>query len=82
MPKEFRVKPDTKPPQGFGQLADKLFAWLWDIVECDESAANPHSICRASEVHALSLDCIKSKVESGKMVGQLLIPHREVVAVG
>ena len=82
MPKEFGVKPDTKPLQGFGWLADKSCAWLWYIVECNGSAANPHPICRVSEVHTLSLDSVKSKVESGKMVGQLLIPHREVVAVG
>ena len=82
MPKEFGVKPDTKPLQGFGRLADKLFAWLWDIMECDGSAANPHSICGAGEMHTLSLDSVKSKVEGGKMLGQLLIPHREAVAVG
>ena len=83
MPKELRVKPDSKPLKGFGGLADKLLAWLWDIMECYGSAADPHSICRASEMHTLSLDGIKpSKIESGKMVGQLLIPHREAVAVG
>ena len=80
--KEFGVKPDTKPPKGFGGLADELLARLWDIMECYGSAAYPHPICRAGEVHTLSLDSVKSKVESGKVVGQLLIPQREAVAVG
>ena len=39
-------------------------------------------ISRMSKVHTLSLDSIKSKIEGGKMIGQLLIPHREAVAVG
>ena len=82
MPKEFRVKPDSKPPEWFGGLADKLLTRLWDIMECDGSAADPHPICGAGKVHALSLDSVKSKVESGKMVGQLLIPHREAMTVG
>ena len=83
MPEEFRVKPlDTKPLKRFGGPADKLLARLWDIVECDGSAAYPHPICRASEVHTLSLDGVKSKIESGEMVGQLLIPNREAMAVG
>ena len=67
VPKEFGVKPDSKPPKWFGGLADELLARLWDIMECYGSAANPHAICGASEVHALSLDSIKSKVESGEM---------------
>ena len=74
MPKEFRVKPDTKPSKGFGRLADKSPAWFWDIMECNGSAADPHPISRASKVHTLSLDSIKSKVEGGKMVSQLLVP--------
>ena len=82
MPEEFRVKPDPKPPKWFGGLADKLLAWFWDVMECYGSAANPNSISGASEVHTLSLDRVKSKVEGGKMIGQLLIPHREAVAVG
>ena len=82
VPKEFGVKPDPKPPEWFGGLADKLLAWLWDVMECYGSAADPHPIRRAGEVHTLSLDSIKSKVESGKVVGQLFIPHREAVAVG
>ena len=82
VPKEFRVKPDPKPPEWFGGLADELLARLWDIVECYGSAADSHPINRASKVHTLSLDKIKSKVESGEVVGQLLIPHREAVAVG
>ena len=82
MPKEFRVKPDTEPPKGFRRLADKGLAWFGDIMESNGSAADPHPIGRASEVHTLSLDSVKSKVESGKVVGQLLIPHREAVAVG
>ena len=82
MPKEFRVKPDSKPPKQFGGLADKLLSRLWDVMECYGSAANPHPISGAGEVHTLSLDSIKSKIESGEMVGQLLIPHREAVAVG
>ena len=82
MPKEFRVEPDPKPPKWFGGLADELLAWLWDIMECYGSAADPHPICGASKVHTLSLDSVKSKVEGGKMIGQLLIPHREAVAVG
>ena len=81
VPKKLGVKPDPKPPEWFGGLADELLARLWDIVECYGSAADPHPISRASKVHALSLDSIKSKVESGKMVGQLLIPYREAVAV-
>ena len=82
VPKELGVKPDSKPPKWFGGLADELLARLWDIMECYGSAADRYPISGASEVHALSLDSIKSKVESGKVVGQLLIPHREVVAVG
>ena len=83
VPKEFGVEPDSKPLEGFGGLVDELLTWLWDIMECDGSAADPHSICRASKVHTLSLDSIKSlKVKSGKVVGQLLIPNREAVAVG
>ena len=74
---------DAKPlPEWFGGLADELIAWLWDIMECYGSAADPHPISRASEVHTLSLDSVKSKVEGGKMIGQLLIPHREAVAIG
>ena len=80
--KEFGVKPDTKPPKGFGGLADELLARLWDIMECYGSAADSHPISGAGKVHTLSLDSVKSKVEGGKMVGQLFIPHREVVAVG
>ena len=64
MPEEFRVEPDPQPPKWFGGLADELLAWLWDVMECYGSAAYPHPICGASEVHALSLDSIKSKVES------------------
>ena len=82
VPEEFRVKPDTKPSQGFGWLADKLFAWFWDIMECNGCAADSHPVSRASKVHTLSLDSVKSKVEGGKVIGQLLIPHREAVAVG
>ena len=82
VPKEFGVEPDSKPPKGFGGLADELLARLWDIMECYGSAANPHPIWGASEVHTLSLDSVKSKVEGGKVIGQLLVPHREAVAVG
>ena len=82
VPKEFGVKPDSKPPERFGGLADELLTRLWDIIECDGSAADPHPIGRASKVHTLSLDSIKSKVEGCEMVGQLLIPQREAVAVG
>ena len=82
MPKEFRVKPDTEPSKRLRRLADKGLAWFWDIMESNGSAADPHPVCGASKVHTLSLDSIKSKIESGKMVGQLLIPHREVVAIG
>ena len=82
MPKEFRVKPDTKPPKWFGGLTDDLLARLWDVMECYGSAADPHPIRGAGEVHTLSLDSVKSKVEGGKVVGQLFIPHREAVAVG
>ena len=80
VPKEFRVQPDSKPPEGFGGLADKLRTQLWDIMECYGSAADPHPICGVCKVHALSLDSIKSEVESGEMVGQLLISHREAMA--
>ena len=83
MPKELGVKPDSKPPEWFGGLADELLAWLWDIMECYGSAADPHPIrSRVSEVHTPSLDSVKSKVEGGKVVGQLFIPHREAVTVG
>ena len=82
VPKEFGVKPDSKPPEWFGGLADELLAWLWDIMECYGSAADPHPISRLGKMHALSLDSVKSKVESGKVVGQLLVPHREAVTVG
>ena len=82
MPKEFGVKPDSKPLEGFGGLADELFAWLWDIMECYGSAADPHPVSRASKVHTLSLDGIKSKIEGCEMIGQLFIPHREAVTVG
>ena len=82
MPEEFRVEPDPKPPKWFGGLADKLLAWLWDVMECYGSAADPHPISGASEVHTLSLDYVKSEIESGKVICQLLIPHREAVAVG
>ena len=75
MPEVFGVKPDSKPLEGFGGLADKLLTWFWDIIKCYGSAADPHPISRASEVHALSLDSVKSKIESGKVIGQLLIPH-------
>ena len=82
MPEEFRVKLETKPLEGFGGLADKLLAWLWDIVECYGSAADPYTIIRAGEVHTLSLDSVKSKVKGGEMIGQLRVPHREAMAVG
>ena len=82
MPKKFRVKPDTKPPERFGGLADELLAWLWDVMECNGSAADPHPVSRAGEMHTLSLDKIKSKVEGGEVVGQLLIPHQEAMAIG
>ena len=81
-PKEFGVKPDTEPSKGFRQLANECFAWLRDIMECNGSAADPHSISRVGEMHTLSLDKIKSKVEGGEVVGQLLIPHREAMAIG
>ena len=51
-------------------------------MKCYGSAADPHPIWGAGEVHTLSLDSVKSKVEGGKVIGQLLIPHREAVAVG
>ena len=41
MPKEFGVKPDTKPSKGVRRLADKGLARFWDIMECDGGAANP-----------------------------------------
>ena len=75
VPKKFGVKPDSKPTKRFGGLADELLAWLWDIMECYGSAANSHPISRASKMHTLSLDKIKSKIEGGEMIGQLLIPH-------
>ena len=56
VPKEFGVKPDSKPPEWFGGLADELLARLWDIMECYGSAAYPHPISGASKVHTLSLE--------------------------